>query len=62
MGYVWFKNAVVGDEKMWVRSTKGSRKQGAGTLANIPFKIKDMDYGNIVKFKTNKQGITYGYK
>ena len=62
MVYVWFKNSMFGDEKMWVRITKGNRKKGAGTLANIPFKIKDMEYGNIVKFKTNKEGITYGHK
>ena len=61
MVYVWFKDKTFGDEKMWVKITKGDRNEGVGTLSNIPIKFKHMDYGNIVKFKTNKKGITYGH-
>ena len=61
MVYGWFKDKTFGDEKMWVKITKGDRNEGVGTLSNIPIKFKHMDYGNIVKFKTNKKGITYGH-
>ena len=62
MVYVWFKDKTFGDEKMWVKITKGDRNKGVGTLNNIPIKFKHMNYGNIFKFKTNKKGITYGHQ
>ena len=52
---------MFGDEKMWVKITKGDCNKGVGTLRNIPIKFKHMDYGSIIKFKTNKEGITYGH-
>ena len=61
MAYVWFKDEVKGDEKMWVKITSGNVFKGAGRLRNKPVKIK-MKFNDKVKFKTDEEGITYGYK
>ena len=61
MAYVWFKDEINGDEKMWVKITSGNVFKGAGRLRNKPVKIK-MKYNDKVKFKTDEEGITYGYK
>ncbi len=59
--YVWFKDNELGDEKMWVKITNGNADKGAGRLRNKPVKIK-MKYNDKVKFKTDEEGITYGYR
>jgi len=61
MAYVWFKDEVNGDEKMWVKITNGNVFKGSGRLRNRPVKIK-MKFNDKVKFKTDEEGITYGYK
>ena len=58
--YVWFTDGEQ-NEKMWVRITKGDRKKGVGKINNVPILV-GLELGDIVKFKTNKEGITYGYK
>ena len=61
MAYVWFKDEVNGDEKMWVKITNGNVFKGSGRVRNSPVKIK-MKFNDKVKFKTDEEGITYGYK
>ena len=61
MVYVWFKDKTFGDEKMWVKITNGNVFKGSGRLRNRPVKIK-MKFNDKVKFKTDEEGITYGYK
>jgi uncharacterized protein YegJ (DUF2314 family) len=58
--YVWFKDDELGDEKMWVRITSGTRSRGQGVLDNQPIKLFAMKLGDIVKFKTDDDGITWG--
>ena len=57
--YVWFKDKDDGDEKMWVRLTKGTKIKGVGKLDNVPIKLTKFKLGSIVKFKTNEDGITW---
>ena len=61
MVYVWFKDKTFGDEKMWVKITNGNVFKSSGRLRNSPVKIK-MKFNDKVKFKTDEEGITYGYK
>ena len=58
--YVWFKDEEFGDEKMWVRITSGDRSRGQGVLDNMPVKLNYFKLGDIVKFKTDDDGITWG--
>ena len=63
--YVWFKHKdkelrKTRQEKMWVRITQGDQKSGTGTLDNKPMILKYMHYKQLIKFKTNKEGVTYG--
>jgi len=58
--YVWFKDEEFGDEKMWVRITSGTRSRGQGVLDNQPIKLNFLKLGDIVKFKTDDDGITWG--
>ena len=58
--YVWFKDEEFGDEKMWVRITSGSRARGQGVLDNQPVKLLFYSLGDIIKFKTDDDGITWG--
>ncbi len=58
--YVWFKDEEFGDEKMWVRITSGSRARGQGVLDNQPIKLLFYKLGDIIKFKTDDDGITWG--
>src|SRR6056300_172428 len=57
--YVWFKHRNH-SEKMWVRITKGSRLKGQGTLDNEPTILTHLKLRDIVKFKTDEEGITWG--
>jgi uncharacterized protein YegJ (DUF2314 family) len=57
--YVWFKHRNH-SEKMWVRITKGSRLKGQGTLDNEPTILTHLKLRDIVKFKTDVEGITWG--
>jgi uncharacterized protein YegJ (DUF2314 family) len=57
--YVWFKDKKQ-SEKMWVRITQGSRLKGQGLLDNEPQKLKHLKLRDIVKFKTDVEGITWG--
>jgi uncharacterized protein YegJ (DUF2314 family) len=58
--YVWFRDEEFGDEKMWVRITSGDRSRGQGVLDNMPVKLNYFKLGDIVKFKTDDDGITWG--
>lgn len=58
--YVWFRMKGQ-NEKMWVKITEGDRREGVGKLNNVPVLV-GLDFGDIVKFKTNEEGITYGHK
>lgn len=58
--YVWFQDKELGDEKMWVRITQGSRSKGQGRLDNQPVKLSYLKLGDIVKFKTDADGIAWG--
>ena len=57
--YVWFKHKNR-SEKMWVRITSGSRLKGQGTLDNQPNVLTHLKLRDIVKFKTDEEGITWG--
>lgn len=57
--YVWFKHRNH-SEKMWVRITKGSRLKGEGTLDNVPKVLTKLQHRQMVKFKTDVEGITWG--
>ena len=57
--YVWFKQRGR-SEKMWVRITKGSRLKGEGLLDNVPQILTKFKLRDIVKFKTDQEGITWG--
>ena len=57
--YVWFKHRNR-SEKMWVRITSGSRLKGQGTLDNEPTILTHLKLRDIVKFKTDEEGITWG--
>jgi len=57
--YVWFKYRSAA-EKMWVRITKGSRLKGEGTLDNVPQILTKLKLRDIVKFRTDQEGITWG--
>jgi uncharacterized protein YegJ (DUF2314 family) len=57
--YVWFHDEEDGDEKMWVRITNGTRSRGQGVLDNQPVKLSYLKLGDIVKFKTDDDGITW---
>jgi len=57
--YVWFKHRNR-SEKMWVRITSGSRLKGQGTLDNQPQVLTHLKLRDIVKFKTDVEGITWG--
>jgi len=57
--YVWFKHRGH-HEKMWVRITKGSRLKGEGTLDNVPKILTKLQHRQMVKFKTDVEGITWG--
>jgi hypothetical protein len=45
---------------MWVRITSGSRLKGQGTLDNEPTILTHLKLRDIVKFKTDEEGITWG--
>jgi len=57
--YVWFKHRG-NHEKMWVRITKGSRLKGEGTLDNVPQILTKLKLRDVVKFRTDEEGITWG--
>ncbi len=57
--YVWFKHRAR-SEKMWVRITKGSRLKGEGTLDNVPQILTKLKLRDVVKFRTDEEGITWG--
>ena len=57
--YVWFKDKDDGNEKMWVRLTKGTKIKGVGKLDNVPIKLTKVKLGDVVKFKTDVEGITW---
>jgi len=59
MIYVWFKDAERGDEKMWCRIFKGDRTKGVGILDNEPFNVIQFKLGDHIKYKTDKEGITW---
>ena len=56
--YVWFKYRKKA-EKMWVRITKGSRLKGEGVLDNEPRILQHLKLHQLVKFKTDVEGITW---
>jgi uncharacterized protein YegJ (DUF2314 family) len=45
---------------MWVRITKGSKLKGQGILDNVPNILTKLKLGDIVKFTTDLEGITWG--
>ena len=59
--YVWFKRKKQA-EKMWVRILKGTQKEGLGKLDNIPAFLDHLELRQTIKFKTDKEGITWQKK
>ena len=59
--YVWFKRKKQA-EKMWVKILKGNQKKGLGKLDNIPAFLDHLELGQTIKFKTDKEGITWQKK
>ena len=57
--YVWF-NVDGLTEKMWVRIISGDRKKGMGKLDNVPSILEHLKLGDLIRFKTDKEGITWG--
>jgi len=56
---VWFESDGRA-EKMWVRITSGDRKKGQGRLDNMPTVLDHLKLGDNIRFKTDKEGITWG--
>tara|TARA_Y100000114_G_scaffold133974_1_gene133766 strand:+ start:193 stop:489 length:297 start_codon:yes stop_codon:yes gene_type:complete len=57
--YVWFKHKS-NSEKMWVKILKGSRLKGEGKIDNVPQILTKLKLHQLVKFKTDVEGITWG--
>ena len=57
--YVWF-NVDGLTEKMWVRIISGDRQKGMGKLDNVPSILEHLKLGDLIRFKTDKEGITWG--
>jgi len=57
--YVWF-NVDGLTEKMWVRIISGDRKKGMGKLDNVPSILEHLRLGDLIRFETDKEGITWG--
>ena len=57
--YVWF-NVDGLTEKMWVRIISGDRQKGMGKLDNVPTILEHLRLGDLIRFKTDKEGITWG--
>ena len=57
--YVWF-NVDGLTEKMWVRIISGDRKKGMGKLDNVPSILDHLRLGDLIRFETDKEGITWG--
>ena len=49
-------------ESMWVKILQGTQQQGYGELNNIPVKLMDRTLGDIIHFKTDKEGVTWESK
>ena len=57
--YVWFDVDGL-TEKMWVRIISGDRKKGMGKLDNVPSILDHLRLGDLIRFETDKEGITWG--
>tara|TARA_R100001509_G_C4703289_1_gene160751 strand:- start:44 stop:340 length:297 start_codon:yes stop_codon:yes gene_type:complete len=57
--YVWFDVDGL-TEKMWVRIISGDRQKGMGKLDNVPTILEHLRLGDLIRFKTDKEGITWG--
>ena len=57
--YVWFKHKS-NSEKMLVKILKGSRLKGEGKIDNVPQILTKLKLHQLVKFKTDVEGITWG--
>ena len=57
--YVWFDVDGL-TEKMWVRIISGDRQKGMGKLDNVPSILEHLKLGDLIRFKTDKEGITWG--
>ena len=57
--YVWFKQRGH-SEKMWVKILKGSRLKGEGKIDNVPQILTKLRLHQLVKFRTDVEGITWG--
>jgi hypothetical protein len=45
---------------MWVKILKGSRLKGEGKIDNVPQILTKLKLHQLVKFKTDVEGITWG--
>ena len=59
MVYVWFKDKVRGDEKLWCRILKGDLKKGIGIIDNEPFNVIQFKLGDKIRYQTDSTGITW---
>ena len=57
--YVWFDVDGL-TEKMWVRIISGDRQKGMGKLDNVPSILDHLRLGDLIRFETDKEGITWG--
>ena len=46
-------------ESMWVKIHRGTQLQGYGELNNVPVLLTELNFGDIVHYKTDKEGITW---
>ena len=46
-------------ESMWVKIHKGTQLQGYGEINNVPILLTNHKMGDIVHYKTDKEGITW---
>jgi hypothetical protein len=55
--YVWFTNHLQ-VENMWVRIQSGNQKEGSGALGNAPSILTNYKLGELIHYRTDKDGVT----
>ncbi len=46
-------------ESMWVKILQGTQQRGHGKIDNIPVHLMDRKLGDIINYKTDKEGVTW---
>jgi hypothetical protein len=46
-------------ESMWVKILKGTQQRGHGKIDNMPVHLMDRKLGDVINYKTDKEGVTW---